>query len=529
MKKRAQIPDAYTYTILLRGLAEHAHFPQSLAKALSLYESLFAPNSPIKPSIKHTNAILKVCARAKDLDTMWAIAAKMPARGFGAADKLTFTTILNAMHQNVSWHLHPSISEPEMSRTVEKAILDGRRMWDDIVGRWRQGDIWIDQELVCSMGRLLLLGARPRDWDDVLSLIEQTMQIPRLLPRLGTPGREEARAPQLAAPDDAIFQKDSSASGEPDAGTEFDSVDISKTIVRLGGGQVAPATYARPGRNTLSLILAACLQMRAKQAGQEYWALLTDPTGLAVEPDAENYTAHMRLLRQARASKEAVALLRAALAASPPIESALLLRKCFRIAMSTCVRDKNSPHAFHHAGHILDLMQSALADPDVRTLTRYLELAASTDDGAVIAKALGRLGPHVVNVKSLLTYGSAEEATKLQADEALAAVALIKLKVGCCDRLLNRGEVRREEYGRYAMERGKLAAFLTRWNRVGGWRRGVEVGPEAGVERGRWRVTKRQERRGREREEREREREMDGEGRENGVEERAEDRAVEMG
>lgn len=488
MKKRAQIPDAYTYMILLRGLAEHVHFPQSLAKALSLYDSMFAPKSRVKPSIKHTNAVLKVCARAKDLDSMFAIAARLPARGLGAPDNLTFTTILNTLTQDVTNQLDPSISEQQRSILTEEAVLEGRRMWEDIVGRWRKGDIWIDEELVCSMGRLLLVGLRPRDWDDVLSLVEQTMAVPRLLPRLGTPAREDAPAPQLAASDDAIFHKEEDRDGEPDAGSEFDPVDISNVTIHLRGG-AEPAAYARPGRNTLSLILAACLKMRAKQTGQEYWSLLTDPIGYAIGPDADNYNVHMRLLRQARASKEAVDLLRSAIASLSPAIGPTLLRKSFRIGMSACVRDKSSPHTFKHASQILDLMQSTLADPDVRTCTRYLELAVATDDGATIVRALGRLGPHVVNLKSRLVYGSAEDATKVQVDEAKDAIALIKLQVSCCDRLLNRGEVGREEYGTYAMQRGKLAAFVTRWNRVGGWRRGQEEG-ESGVERGRWRVEK---------------------------------------
>lgn len=479
MKKRAQVPDAHTFTILLRGLAEHVEFPQSLPRAIWLYESMFAFNSHVKPSVKHTNAVLKVCARAKDLDSMWAIAAKLPARGWGAPDNLTFTTILNAVSQDLALRLRSSISNNEKSTMIEKAILHGRRMWDDIVGRWRMGDIWIDEELVCSMGRLLLTGLRPTDWDDVLSLVEQTMAVPRLLPRLGTPAREEARAPQLAAPDDGTFQREGSTDGEPEAGGEFDPVDISKVMTRLRGG-AEPAVYARPGASTLSLILAACLKMRAKQTGQEYWALLTDPSGYAVVPDPENYSAYMRLLRQSRASKEAVTVLRSALASSPTL-SPILLRKSFRIAMSACVRDINSPHAFKHASQILDLMQSALADLDVRTCTRYLELATRTNDGPTIATALERLNWHTLNLKSMLSYGSAEDATKVQIDEAKDAIALIKLQVSCCDRLVRRGEVGREEYGTYAMRKGKLAAWVTRWNTGGGWAKNQK---EGGVEGG---------------------------------------------
>ncbi len=458
MKKRAQVPDAHTFTILFRGLGAHAHYSQALTKAISLYHSMFADNSPVKPNIIHTNSVLKVCTRAKDMDSLWGIAAKLPARGPGAPNNLTFTTILNAVRQSVADHLENSVSEEGLSRRRQKAILEGRRMWDDIIGRWRAGDIWIDEELVCAMGRLLLVGGRPRDWDDVLSLIEQTMAVPRLLPRFGDPAREHAPTPQLAAPDDAIFEREDREDGEPEPGREFDPVDISKTVFKAAKESQA-AAYAKPGRNTLSLVMDACLKMRAKQTAQEYWDLLTDPKGYDVRPDANNHHVYMRLLRQSRASKESLTLLREEIASQTNV---LSLRKTFRIAMSTCVRDKNNPQVMTHASRILDLMQTKLADPDIKTMQMYLKLAISINDGQVIAQAVKRLETSTINLKSLLTYGSADDATAVQKKEAVEAIDLLKLKISCFDRLLDRGEVKREEYKDYAAERGKLAAFVTR-------------------------------------------------------------------
>lgn len=59
---------------------------------------------------------------------------------------------------------------------------DGRKLWGDVVGRWRKGDLIVDQPLVCAMGRLLLLGSRRSRWEDVFALVEQTMNIPRWKP-----------------------------------------------------------------------------------------------------------------------------------------------------------------------------------------------------------------------------------------------------------------------------------------------------------------------------------------------------------
>ncbi|KAI9872866.1 MAG: hypothetical protein M1830_001105 [Pleopsidium flavum] len=460
MKKRAQIPDAHTYTILLRGLAWHTHYPQALGKALSLYHSMFTPNSPIKPSIIHTNAVLKVCTRARDMDSMWGIAAKLPSRGMGAPDNLTFTTILNAVRHNVLLSLNKSETEEQMSRRREKAILEGRRMWDDIIGRWRSGDMWIDEEMVCAMGRLLLIGGRPRDWDDVLSLVEQTMTVPRLVPRLGTPAREGARVPQLAVGDNAVFEREDKEDGEPEAGAEFNRVDISNAVVHIKGGQTQPAGYARPGNNILSLVIEACIKMRAKQTAQDYWGLLTDPTGYDIIPDDDNYHIYMRLLRLSRASEGAVRLLKEEMASS---KNFTFLKKTFRIAISTCVRDKNNPNVMYHANQILDLMQSKLDDPDIPTMTMYMSLAISTDDGGNIVKALKRLNPSTVNLKSLLFYGPLQPVDQDRRQDAEDTIGLVQMMVGSYDRLMNKGEVKREDYGEHAKERSKLAAFVTRY------------------------------------------------------------------
>lgn len=73
---------------------------------------MFADNCPVKPNIIHTNAVLKVCALARDMDALWGVAAKLPTKGFGAPDNLTYTTILNAI-RTVAWHSDPDLKNEE--------------------------------------------------------------------------------------------------------------------------------------------------------------------------------------------------------------------------------------------------------------------------------------------------------------------------------------------------------------------------------------------------------------------------------
>jgi hypothetical protein len=55
-----------------------------------------------------------------------------------------------------------------------------------------------------------------------------------------------------------------------------------------------------------------------------------------------------------------------------------LLRKTFLIAMSACIRDKKNPNSFDHATAIVTLMFSRLSEPDVKTLSHYIDLANFT-------------------------------------------------------------------------------------------------------------------------------------------------------
>ncbi|OCL09395.1 hypothetical protein AOQ84DRAFT_22892, partial [Glonium stellatum] len=302
MKKRAQIPDSYTYLILLRGMAINAHQSNALMHAMAIYHSMSAPNSRIPPSIMHTNAMLKVCARANNMDALWGVASKIPERGPGAANNLTFTTIINAIRQNLLVETPVGLGDREIAARKEEAVVQGRRIWEDVIGKWRAGDLFIDGQLVNTMGRLLLVGSRPRDWDDILSLVEQTMNIPRLVPRLGSEARTAAKLPTIRAPDVPPEYRGPDEHDMPGAATrrgdEFLPV-VSKTV---GNNNSNGLVFARPSNGTLSLVIEACLKTAARQAPTNYWTLLTDPHTYALQPDLENVHMLLRAHRAARAS-----------------------------------------------------------------------------------------------------------------------------------------------------------------------------------------------------------------------------------
>jgi hypothetical protein len=458
MKKRAQFPDSYTYTILLRGLSINAHMRAEgvLEKALSIYHSLFAPNSRVEPSIIHTNAVLRVCARALDMDALWGVAAKIPEKGPGAANATTYNTIINAIRQSILLKAPSGESAEQAATRKDHSITEARRLWDDIAGKWRNADLVIDEELVCSMGRLMLLGARPQDWDDVLSLIEQTMDVPRLVPRLGTAERKEAGFSQLRAPSvpkDFKFADDHLAPGNPEPrGEEF---------LPFTGSLAKNLAFVKPGNNTLSILQEACLKIAAPKAAQKYWDMLADTAVYGIKPDLNNLNQQLRNLRQNRASAAAAELVLRDVVGNGIKPSP----GTFRIAMSTCGRDKNNHNSLKHASQILHAMKDVFEDADAKTVGMYAELAHGFPlaKGQDLIDALTSLYPVVTNLRLQLGVGGRgtnRGATYRTGETRQDILDAIRKVYAVYDRLLLSNLIAEEQKQLFKKERARLSAFI---------------------------------------------------------------------
>jgi hypothetical protein len=466
MKKRAQFPDSYTYTIVLRGLSINAHQSGALSHAISVYHSMSAPNARVTPTIIHTNAVLRVCARAMDMDALWGIAAKIPESGPGAANAITYTTILNAIRQSLLVDAPKGEMEQEVAARRERGVVEGRRIWEDIIRKWRNADMIVEEELVCAMGRLLLIGSRPRDWDDVLSLVEQTMDIPRLVPRLGSTARQEAGVPRLRSPHTrAEYKFDDDHLGpnkSPARGDEF----LALTTHGVGSRSSNQLTFATPGNNTLSIIQEACQKVVANKAADEYWNMLTDPVTYNISPDVRNLDQRLRLLRQNRASAAAVRTLKEDFLAKGHMPRT----GTFRIAMSTCVRDKNNHNSLRHANEILHLMSTTLPDVDAKAVSMYAELALTFPlaKGEDLVEALTYLHFITKNIRLQLgvggerVHGNGVGAVYLTGDNRQDAISALRKIYAVYDRLLLSNLIPEERKALFKPERARLSAFIQR-------------------------------------------------------------------
>ncbi|KAL3425881.1 pentatricopeptide repeat domain-containing protein [Phlyctema vagabunda] len=482
MKKRSQFPDSVTYTIIFRGCAEHPDSKQALSKVMSIYQSMTGELSRVRPTTIHLNAVLKACARAKDMDALWAVAGNMPRKGMRAPNNLTYTTILNALRFYSVGDLRGDLSPKQIRENMRQALVVARKVWLDIIGRWREGDIFMDEELACSMGRFLING-NTEECDDIFSLLEQTMNIPRMTPRAETNAANSHHIAQIIEADSEI------PSG--DGGPEFSELGLENRLgvfvpVKPPKGSVkVPGTYATPKQNTLSLIMLALDKLELRAPATAYWKYLTE--NLQIDPDAENYASYLRILRRFRSSTEATELIVA-------IPRSKLALKHVILGMSTCYRDKNNHNVFVNSGKILDAMEHSILVPDVRVLEKYLAIAIEspayyatspktmTRDsreesnyalGRQITRALERVEKASLNLKSELNYGSfvppPSEGRK-PSPERLARVSLVddavtlwSQMIRAYDVCMNKALVPRDQYSSLAVHRNTLQAWVTRY------------------------------------------------------------------
>ena len=449
MKKRGHSPDAYTYALLLRGLARNAHYPRSPTRAKALFRTMSTPKSSVAPTVMHANTVLKVCARAGDADSLWDVAAEMPKKGPGAPDSFTFTTLLNAIRHGVEAMTGEQGTEEQLWQRKAEEIRRGRGVWADVIGKWRGGYLRMDEELVCAMGRLLLTSDRPEDWDDVLSLAQQSFDLPRTTPPYATRRDGHHSTKSSDAHPDNVFRDVEQSTNTSDqaglAGTKSPANDKKKA---------AAFRYAVPGRNALGLVIEACSKLRLSKPTADYWSLLTDESGFAVVPDGNNYVAYLRHLRFMRASQQATEVLRDQIVKTG---QASLIRKTLGLAMNACVRDTKNERSFDYAGQILDLMGTTLAKFDARTLLNYADRVASATDKTLIVEGLRRLQPLFEKLQDLLEKSDALNDDFRRKD----AVEIAKKMTGCYDRLLNGDDLSQEDRQSNLRQSKNLSAFVT--------------------------------------------------------------------
>ncbi|GAB1739153.1 hypothetical protein NU219Hw_g3905t1 [Hortaea werneckii] len=492
MKKRAQFPDSYTYVLLLRGLAGFrpgaSKKPRDISfedvsKAVSLYNSMSAPNSRVKPSIMHTNAVLKVCAFGNDMDAFYGVLANLPEVGAGAPDHMTYSIILNAIRRNTGYEALKDLSPTQALTKRRQAVSEARAIWREVVMKWRTGAVRMDEELVSAMARCLLVSEKLQDWDDVLSLIRQTMQIERLVPEVGSPERQIGHVPtdrQLLEAEkaeggvdvdaEAMKGEDSEASagaaGKTPAKISTDETPDARTFEAVEPTMTTPKKYgpppslfhAQPGQETLDILIQTCSKMRMPRTANAYWELLiAEPFNL--KPALFNFHSLIRLLLKNRSSGRVAELIQHGLAKAEAKPTVMT----FMLAIQACRRNCLNPHALEHAKAIVDVMERTLSDLQIDVLSQYLDIALLSDSGPKIVDTLDRLDSCVHNLRSRITFGT--DTRKMNAEDHLQdrrdTVEFFQTMIGAIDTLMNRGLVPRKDFVHWHQRRSQLNTFIS--------------------------------------------------------------------
>ena len=403
MKKRAQFPDARTYVVLMRGLAKHVDIDSAKSDALKIYHSMFHESARVSPSIMHTNAVLNVCANAKDMDAIWGIVSRLPEHGANSPDAYTYTTVLkglrkDAMPENARSIFADRAENPNPA--ASEAIAQGKKIWLDIIRRWRRAEISIDENLMCAMGELLMTSSSKNDIDDVLSLVAQVGQVKRQ-----ASGRDIEEENRLAPPD-GISDLPYETTPVPEEAEDEESSEIDPFSLKMampvpeepkrGRPARKPKNlrFAQPGNHTLSLILKSCIALKRGRPGQKYWDLLTAAPqkrdNHKIQPDLDNYMCYFELLRAAHNSSLAVEVLRQMdhQFKKSGGHAARIPERIFRLALPAATRNVRSPNAMGEAVEMYKLMLQNLPFPDLKVMFHVVELTQVHPDKASAVEAL---------------------------------------------------------------------------------------------------------------------------------------------
>ncbi|KAL2195495.1 hypothetical protein P885DRAFT_70589 [Corynascus similis CBS 632.67] len=356
MKKRAQIPNAKTYTIIFRGCAESPHPKLAVSEATRIYNFMIKYGA-LKPNTIHMNAVLEVCARAGDLESLFTVLATCNG-SIRAPDAHTYTIVLNALKFDTSkaGNANMGLIDTEVKREIQKNIHRARAIWSDVIANWRSAKMIIDEHLVTAMGRVLAMGDY-KDNESVLELLEQTMNIPRL-------DKPNAKLPDVSAAggigSDANLPVPESQTVEPG------KLSPKARKVLAGSRANKEPLYAKPGNKTLSLIFTVLAATRRTSSAGKYWSYFTNI--LKVTPDHHSYSWYLRTLATGHASGQVADLIEA----MPPT---LLTPLTFRRSFTACIHDNLNKNAFDNACRIFKVMTTTQRYPDALAMRLFLQVA----------------------------------------------------------------------------------------------------------------------------------------------------------
>lgn len=441
MKKRGQLPNAQTYTIIFKGCAQSQHPKLAIGEALKIYNAMLS-SSRLKPNVAHLNAVLDVCSRAQDLESMFVTLRS--ADNSRAPNNWTYTIILNALrHQPSNYKDLPDGSSTQgdaVKKSIETTIQRGKLVWDEVMSRWKKNEIIMDEELMCAMGRLLLLGGA-KETESILAVLTNVLGVPRL-------DQEQVPAPGQKTGDDQ--DAESQSPQKPKKPPQQQSPQQR---------QLQGPSKPMAGNNTLSLVMKILGLGRRTKLAARYWDCLTGTFGIV--PDKWNYKHYLDSLSTGAASGKGARIIEGMPA---DMVDGLAVRR----GLLMCHFDAYNEKAFENATVIFDAMVKKMRTPDAECMTLYLQVATSNyrkfDDrskypieskaklayGRQIFDAIDRVWEPLRLVTNALGFSdtaitskSPEETWKRDYSGRKSVLDVAKRVVAVCDKMISQNLVQR--------------------------------------------------------------------------------------
>lgn len=473
---------------MLKGFSSAPKSLSLVKTAAAVYRSIATPNSGVDLSIIHTNAMLTVCHRHGDMDRLWKIAGELPEEGRGAPDATTYTIILNAVQFAARRDIQ-DMSPDQIEKILERksqAITEGKRIWADVVYRWQNQTLEIDNEVVNGMANLLLDGASDLDCYNVMELYKQTMGIPILQKRPtenssttrrritheenksiedsqskrqehmeDLPFVDENNKPlETEKPskefDQPIEEEQAEVEEDPEEDEEVESFEDLFKPVDPGTVQTP---FLRPKSKELTLLLNACFTMtQGTEGGLAYWKHMTmDESDYRIDPDTFTYIQYFRLLRISRSSKISVKTMREQMVPSGQATGTAL-----HVALSVCRRDRRNHSVLLHSNELIGLMDKVLILPDIRVLEGYLETIQILSMNPSTLLNLRGLGTEEEDSKARRLQ---DLGRKLQAKLRLVALATLRPYVAQLHEAMEHGKP--ESRTRWSAAQNQLSDFVS--------------------------------------------------------------------
>lgn len=292
-----------------------------------------------------------------------------------APNNWTYTIILNALrHQPSNFKDLPDRAGAEsdaVKKSKETTIQRGKLVWDEVLSRWKKNEIIMDEELMCAMGRLLLLGGA-KETESILALLSDVLGVPRF--------DQEQLPNSVQKP---VSNQNDESQSPPETKTPQKQPQQQQR-------QLQGPSKPMAGKNTLSLVMKVLGLGRRTKLAAKYWDCLTSTFG--VVPDKWNYKHYLDALSTGAASGKAAQIIQGMPA---DMVDGLVVRR----GLLMCHFDAYNDKAFENATVIFDAMMQKMRTPDAECMTLYLQVATSN------YRKFDNRSKYPIESKAKLAYG----------------------------------------------------------------------------------------------------------------------------